>query len=232
MLFRKSGRLIIGTTIAIIVVGIVAYVRGADRIQKHDTRLLITPENSSEIFITPPESTGDPSIIGEEYNFDPPTTTVQYRNDDVGIRLEIPYNPAWGSDKYRVAPYNYYDTPDAQRLNFGPIGIFEGGSLFRQENLFVRPYQTAAQIVARLQQERIKQKDISGLPITPEPKIVQLNNLTAVEYVELGFCETASIEIVGKKYNYELRLACSQGFANWQDMAYLERIAKTIELVP
>ena len=84
-----------------------------------DNRILLTPQNVRQY--------NDPPNCNEKFNLYPANTTVTYSNSNRGISLEIPYNSSWGSDKYRVNPYD----ENNNRIEFGPIRVFEGCSWVR-----------------------------------------------------------------------------------------------------
>ncbi len=162
-------------------------------------------------------------------NLKQPTTFVTYENKDRGIEFSVPYNPAWGSAKYKIAPYEYEKGlvtdkgADDEKIIFGPIQPWEGGGLARLQSLSFIPARTADSLMENtLAVVKTEKKRINGLEV--------------VEFSGGEFCGYSYIEIIGEKYNYILSDGCDNSYnapdnPSPIDMRYLEGLVEKMKLI-
>jgi len=169
-----------------------------------DTRILLNPENIEQ-YNTPPN-------CQEKFNFDSADTSVDYANSAKGISVQIPYNPSWGSDKYKINPYD----ENEREVSFGPIGAFEACGWTRSYFIRFLPAKSADAVISSLRSETKPTKAI-------------INGLNTVKYTDFGLCLYPTLQVIGKKYNYEFVPVC--GLEIEKEFKFLENIVKTVKLV-
>jgi hypothetical protein len=179
-----------------------------------DSRILLTPENIQNFNVISKKS------CEEEFNTDSATESVTYFNQDKGISVKIPYNPMWGSPKYRLRPYDEF----SDYLAFGPLRIFEACLWERSYFLEFLPVTTIKPIM----------EDIKSLEsLSFDPVEVSINNLTVLKYEKsqelIGLCNWPTLHVIGVKYSYALFPLC--GTDSTEEFSYLEQIVKTIKLI-
>ncbi|RLC35650.1 hypothetical protein DRH14_00365 [Candidatus Shapirobacteria bacterium] len=181
-----------------------------------DSRILLTPENI-EKYNKPYEKACD-----VKFNNDKATDTVVYVDKSRGLSVELPYNPNWGNETYRINPYDEYTDDTYIRLRFGPVITFEGCSWSRLKNFGFVPVQTVKQTEVSLRKNpTIHSGDIEKIQLT--------NGLTAFQYIDDGIALMYTIEVVGKKHNYVISWP---GTGNAQsEFAHLRTIAESIKLI-
>ncbi|RLC35364.1 hypothetical protein DRH14_01105 [Candidatus Shapirobacteria bacterium] len=186
-----------------------------------DTRILLTPDNIQQ-YNQPYDQACD-----VQFNYDPPTTTVTYVDSDKGLSIEIPNNPNWGNDQYRI---NAYDENLATQkdviVQFGPIGPFEGCTWTRLDTILFEPAKT-------IKQTEVSLRSDLGPNTTSSSSLRQItltNGLTAFEYIDEGIGRIYTIEVVGKKYNYRISLWPKTDDTS-KEFALVESIANTIKLI-
>jgi len=168
-------------------------------------------DSSSRILLTPDNvSTYDEAACNTKFNGDPASTAVKYSNLKNGIELEVPYNPNWGNDKFKINPFD--DTAD--HITFGPISPFEGCSLIRQYFINIIKQRTAAVAIKAINDDATKNTTY----VSDSPKVKNINGITVVEYNIGEFCSAPTIEIVGKRFNYELAPVCGDTYKVIEDM--------------
>lgn len=163
-----------------------------------DKRILLTSTNSTEVLA----SIDNCDKLGT-LNNDPPDRTVKYSNPDLGLEFDVPFNPKWGSEKYKLNPYDEYKDkysaspyPFNVNIRLGPIECFMYESIGgihvaapRTLGLSVKPAQSEQDI---MQSDELNEKKIIG-------------NITVLLMKCNGkdFCDEMAI-ILGKKYNYQI----------------------------
>lgn len=184
-----------------------------------DNRILLTPETILRYC-----DIGNPATLNrcgnEQFNYDPPTTTVTYTNAAKGIKFEVPYNPKWGNDTFRINPYD--EAPDG--VYFGPIGQGEGGGWGRMnETLIFEPAQSADRTIAELNSKE-------GEFFTNKPYQATVDGKTVVKYSISTLGDFFGMVVIGPKYNYH--------FTYWGDatnpnkyFGELENIVRTVEFI-
>lgn len=186
---------------------------GANPTEK-DTRILITA-NSTGFY----DISGDVPGPGcsTDFNNDPATTTSVYTNVAKGISFTLPYNPKWGTSKYRINPYDrgtIYSS-GAERIVFGKIAPFEGCLVVRDYVLEFLSAKSASQLTSNIAKDELNHGIITK----------QLNGLQVVEYTGEGLCSYPTVIVIGQKFNYQFNYICGGTFAD------LENIAKTVKLL-
>ncbi len=184
-----------------------------------DNRILLTTETALQYC-----DIGNPATLNrcgtEKFNYDPPTTTVTYTNAAKGIKFEVPYNPKWGNDTFRINPYDEM----AEGISFGPIGQGEGGGWGRiNEQLIFEKAQSADRVIAELNAKE-------GEFFTNKPYQAKVGDKTVVKYSISTLGDFFGMIVVGPKANYH--------FTYWGDAANpnhyfgeLENIVKTVEFI-
>lgn len=184
-----------------------------------DNRILLTPATILQYC-----DIGNPATLNrcgnEQFNYDPPTTTVTYTNAAKGIKFEVPYNPKWGNDTFRVNPYD----ETANGVDFGPIGQGEGGGWGRMnEQLIFEPAMSADRVIADLNAKE-------GEFFTNKPYQAKVDDKTVVKYSMSALGDFFGMIVIGSKYNYH--------FTYWGEatnpnkyFGELENIVKTVEFI-
>jgi hypothetical protein len=169
-----------------------------------------------------------------KFNTEPATTSNTYMG--YGISLQVPYNPAWGTTDYRIEPYSSYDYTGGKILEFGAMRPFEGCSLVRAYSLRFLPPRSAneviedmgvvmkTEVVDGVSRQYSLTSDGDFLPVPPTT--VKINNLTVVKYKVSGMCGYPTLEVIGNKFNYELRPLCNGNFEEIEDII---RTAKLVD---
>ncbi|MFO0703079.1 MAG: hypothetical protein U0514_04480 [Candidatus Andersenbacteria bacterium] len=137
-----------------------------------------------------------------------PTTTVNYSSAKRGLSMEVPYNPAWGNDQYRI---NAFDDIDDSQTPFGagsPAAILlgpivsglEGCGWVRPASITLTKAQTADQVIAALKAEASPDFPFETL------KKTTINGTTVVRwtYTSASICGGPYFEVPGSKFNYQL----------------------------
>ena len=151
-----------------------------------------------------------------QFNFDPPTVNVSYSNLLRGISISIPFNEKWGNEKYRINPYDEM----GEAILFGPIESFEACAWVRSYSILFTKAETSEQVVSDLQ----KEGELSFGPV-----IEMMNNLTIVKYETLGLCSVPRIQVIGKKFNYDIGPTC--GIERDKEFQFLGSVIQTLKLV-
>ncbi|MDO8336276.1 MAG: hypothetical protein Q7T74_05870 [Candidatus Saccharibacteria bacterium] len=178
-----------------------------------DKRILLTVENLSQ-YNSPQNPQCD-----EQFNNDPANTTVRFSSTEKGIAFDVPYNPNWGSAKFRIDPYWEYEN----QVAFGDIGGFEACMWVRSDFVHFRPQLSAEEVIRQIQAS-----DPPELIPVP-PTTIELNGLTVVKYATSGLCSYPALQVIGEKYNYEFVPVCSTDIE--RDFEYLENIVKSTTLI-
>jgi len=252
MTFLKEGKtnwryiLIVLILAAIVGGGILGYQEWISReetkipeIKLPEKRILIDQKRWDEQF-------DNPIDLGEKFNTDPPTTKVLYSNSEKGISLYLPYNPKWGTEKYKILPY-YLEESCPREIDIIYNGsLCEGGISFappaffgtRQipkdyfvdymNEMFFLPARNAEEITASLYYSK------GGPPHAPDPGVLKntvtkdtINNISVVKYTFIGPDVSPIIEVIGKKYNY--LFTCS--LCKEEDREIGEEVIRTIKFI-
>lgn len=171
-----------------------------------EVKVVLTPDNIRQY--------NDITKCDEKFNFDPADTNINYYSPDKGIAVDLPYNSHWGSATYSVAPYD----EQADFVAFGPMGPFEACSWARSYFVHFKPAVATAEVIASLE-EGVKSEQLV------------INDLTVVKYTTQGMCTYPTMQVLGKKYNYEFRPLCGSDTNIDSEFEYLTNIIKTVKLI-
>jgi len=192
--------------------------------EKTQTEIQPVSTSDSRILLTP-EIMGEHNRPGEdcdiELNNDEPSTTITYKNQSKGLSVELPYNPYWGNDTYKISPYDEYDTS----VRFGNISPFqhsEACEWTRPESIFFEATMTIEETESRLKSNPVIKQTIEKIKLS--------NGLTGFKYIDEGPGIPYVVEVVGDIYNYRIRLSPGSEDSN-KEFAHIENIANSIKLV-
>lgn len=189
----------------------------------------VKPAQNTNTTTSPTPTAGDPRMLWTansnvsgcevKFNVDKPDTTVKYSNSEFGIEMMIPFNARWGTDKYRVNPFEERGGSEAI---FGPVSGFEGCGWVRQFSMSTGPQRTAAQIVKEFNDAKDEYTSSIAEQFT-------INGITAVRYEQTGLCDQARLVLIGKKYNYHFYSMC----AGLKDPGYADliKVAETVKFI-
>lgn len=170
-------------------------------------KLLLLPSKNPEYgnaYILPgAEDFDDSSFCDIETNRDPPNEKISYIDKERGISFSVPFNENWGTDQYRISPYDEIE----DRVLFGLIGHPnpEGATCgffdrfyfmefipVRTQDAIVVDFKTIIKEWGREPAAEIKTGSINGYAYVGMAQIL--------EY-DMGWLPT-KVEIIGRKYNY------------------------------
>lgn len=130
------------------------------------------------------------------WNSDAATQVVEYRDTKRNIRFNVPFNPAWGNEQYRLAAYDVSD--DGSSISFGAVS---------EQTNWQRPY-TLSVLATRTPEAALAQlRERAGAEATvATPTTVRLPNYSVTKYeatnTEGDFDNVGWLEFPGRKYNY------------------------------
>jgi hypothetical protein len=157
----------------------------------------------------------------ETFSTAAPTTTVRYESQKYGVAFDVPYNPDWGSEQYRIAPFDEVSTSDT--LVFGPVKTGEGCGWGRAYLLSFQPQRSAKEAI-----EAGNNSQVSAM-YSVEPTEETISAFTVIKSEVVGLCSMPAFEVIGTAdYNYSLQINC--GEETEKDFNFLESIVKTFEL--
>lgn len=190
-----------------------------------DERILLTPDNIAQY----QKDASGARICSPDFSLAEPTKTVEY-TDSVGrFTIELPYNPDWGNDKYRIAPFDELDKPIddgtgevKSTTQYGPISGGEGCGWYRFGKLSVREKRTFDEIKADLSKE--------GAPPQLAPRKAMVGDFAVVEYNYGGLCGQPTVEVIADDYNIVLWDLCGKDEVE-KDQERLRGIIATLKLL-
>lgn len=170
----------------------------------------------------------DQSEALERRNDEPADRTVAYSNQAKGLSVQLPFNPNWGTEQCGLVPYE--ESKYENTVEFGPVSGCEGGGVCRYQDIRLLPAKTAEQVRIELVENELSCFGCS--PLFMEITEKTINGLSILEYIVPGLCNSVTVQVVGKKHNYELQM-CGRALENnvFSDFQYLEGIVKTMELI-
>ncbi len=157
----------------------------------------------------------------------PPTQTIHYQNAQAGFAVDVPFNPAWGSEKYAATPYDENMSGSVlDSLQFGSVGIGEGCGVMREGAIRLQDTQSIEQILGDINSQN-QQMFTGSVPNAYKPLVKKINGHSVIEYTASGFCDTPSMYVPTQGRTYVIDLTCHGASSG----AYLEleTIAKTIQ---
>lgn len=179
-----------------------------------DARILLTLQNLNQYNVQSAVS------CNEEFNNDAPSTTVNYKSEEFGISIDVPYNPKWGSDRFKINPYDIYNSNDGYFISFGSMDVFEACGWTRHYNLSFLPAINSDDVISKIKSDH---NYPAMYPVLPTVK--DINGLEVVEYEVSGFCSYPTLEVIGKKFNYLFSPTCDG------NISFFEDIVQSIKLI-
>ncbi len=212
------------------------------KIEEPNPRVLLTSENTPQYVGDPLQAAMCDSVT---LNDEVATIKVNYKNSDLGIDFDIPYNPVWGNDKFKINPYEELysskdqlnsltdeikEMPRQNRLNkirFGPLNNRGACTWLRAYYLTFSPPTSDEEVLNSF--GKLPESLIAEDPKAVQPSIIKLNDLTVVKGVVTSVCEQPTLEVIGKNYNYKFQATCSSDTK--KDFKTLEDIVKSVKLI-
>ncbi|MBP9864649.1 hypothetical protein KBC54_04345 [Patescibacteria group bacterium] len=157
-----------------------------------------------------------PSII--DWNTATATTEITFSDGPLGIRMRLPFNPAWGDTHYGMTPFEGVDTTS---LLFGHVNYYrcaEGCGWTRQYLVIFQPKQDLAQLTAA----------------NPKAEITRIKDLTTGEGYRIFIKETdfggseESYVLIGPKSNLVFKPGSQTTFTE-NEKTQLVRVLSTVE---
>ena len=168
-----------------------------------DDRTLLEPSSGRNY--NPDEFTNDNTdSCFVDFNQDAASTTVTYESSARGLQLDLPHNPDWGTDEYRINPYDEISGSlfdgSSPALLYGPLlsGV-EGCGWIRDTRIEFLEARSVAEAKQAAQ-------DSGNLEFpTTDLESVTIGGHTVVLYrYEHGFCEDFTYEVIGEEQNYQI----------------------------
>ena len=163
------------------------YTRAAQTVSQSDARPYIFNGMSvdSESFFAP--------------NTDAPTQYIPYRDKQLGIEFEVPYNPLWGNTEYRITPHEMLIE------NGQAVGVLFG-SVQPSDGVWKRQY-----AMKRLSYGNRSTREASirrGLSSSERDTLQTLtvNGYDVIVYEEINGTHTLHMEIIGTDANFDFSL--------------------------
>ncbi len=151
---------------------------------------------------------------------DAATETVAFSDASAGFSMDVPYNPLWGNDQYRVGPFELALAD--QRFYFGPLRVWSGErtcSWYRNVLYLLEP---------RTEKEQVNDQRLEAQNTGWDVKALELRTIGSVKVVDTLHAEVAGVAchtltVLGKKYNYRLT-SCG-------DLPDVERMLGTMKIL-
>ncbi|MFH0831124.1 MAG: hypothetical protein V1895_03630 [Parcubacteria group bacterium] len=190
-----------------------------------DERILLTRDNLGQYS---KKDNGSPDCEADfrgQGAFDADETAA-YNNADFGLSVEIPFNADWGTDQYRLSPFEDLDAPIDDgtgdvlaSVQFGNMFVGEGCGWYRTHFLSIRKGRDVEEIKDALGQDLVATKAVT------ESTIPGLG-LDAVEYDFGALCGMPTLEVLGKDYNIVIGAGC--GSDPNDDYPWLRSVASSL----
>lgn len=158
-----------------------------------------------------------------DWNESAATSTVEYRDTKHNLKMQLPYNPAWGNAKYKVTPY----VVNGDTVSFGPLTLEETPT----GSHWVRAYSMS---VIAPRSEDAALKAAYGAGGDPKTKSIKMKRLDVGPYTVLRFdgnveaTEVGHYEFVGRHYNYIFR---KKSYANDFSLPLMEKILSSLRSI-
>lgn len=169
-------------------------------------------------------------VDATKWNKSAATQTVEYRDTEHGVLLKLPYNPQWGNEMYKVAPYEV----EGGVLWFGPLMVDPlnvGDTRFsRMYKLEIGPKMSYQDVFKKYATENprpapyqpIKQRDLAAGNLTAEVyTIPEREMIGTAEYVVFS----------GKKFNYTLSTFSNNTKLTSQDLAVFSNVIVSLRAI-
>ncbi len=154
------------------------------------------------------------------FNTDPATETAVFSDDRAGFSMEIPYNPSWGNDQYRIAPYELALADE--RFYYGPLRVFSGDRTcsWQRQTLYLFQPRTAE---AQIKDQRLEAGNTGWNVKALELRVIGNVRVVDTTHAEIAGVSCHTLTVLGKKYNYRLT-SCG-------DLPSVERMLGTMKLL-
>lgn len=199
---------------------------GLEALLATDDRIVLTPDNLGDYS---KNANGLPDCEAG-FVVDDATSKFVYTDTEYGFEVALPFNLDWGSEDYRVEPFDELAVPLPGQddvlaaIQFGPMAVGEGCGWYRFDRLSVRGSRTADQIIAAVTAEQ------GEFPPIVAPREVVVGGYQAVEYDYGGLCSQPVIELVGGSFNIVASKICGFLEEPEADFGYLRDILETLEI--
>ena len=224
--------IIAGVTISFFVISVLFLYKNSlySKQQYHKTTLLTSSENPQPTIPVTEDNRILLSLINirqynkwtkencqEDFNTAPANQWVQYSDSQLGVKFKVPYNALWGSSRFRINPYEEYESS----ILFGPYSIWEACSWFRSYQLKPVPHLSFNDAF----------NSIKSDPATElSAKKININGLDVITYSPsdevIGGCQWPTFRVIGRKFDYVLSPQCGQN----GDFKILEEVIQTMEI--
>jgi hypothetical protein len=164
-----------------------------------DKRALLTSENFYQVLNEGADECNQFGVL----NHDEPTSYIKYSKVDGGVEFAVPYNKKWGNKKYKLTPYDEYNTPASpvgRRIVFGSLECFaknrtSGDAPWdRSSAIYITPHASVEEILnsgAGLFKASVEEKKIGDLAVF------------LIKYNGQSDCDERVV-VRGKKYDYDI----------------------------
>lgn len=156
-----------------------------------------------------------------------PTVGAAYTSKAYGLTVTLPYNPKWGTMEHQLPPF--HDLPAELVVLFGPLQHGEACGLVRHWELRILPPRSLDESLEKIRAE-LQTGFGDQMPADLAPVAAELGGHAAIEYVRPGLCSYPTIEVIGKKFNYQLSY-CAGGEDRSKDLQPLREIAQTMKFL-
>jgi len=165
------------------------------------TRLLIRRDQLDNYLLQLPDPCDIEQVQANNlYEFQE-TAWTTYANPQKGLEIKIPYNPDWGSPRYKL---NLYDETGNKLLY---DGIFFGGEgCIWTASIWIefQPAESKTALLKRLE----KEKASLGPDYSFEIKTFKIDDKEVVQYTKGELCGGGEVIVIGRKYNYSFQNYC------------------------
>ena len=160
----------------------------------------------------------------EKFNTEEPTTTEHVKVPKVGVELDVPYNPDWGSDRFRIEPSEVTTGGEGidAVLSFGPYSIGEGCGWYRQYSMYAKQALGFDEELANLEADQT-------ILMSGEPEDLTLGGNRVIRYQFSGLCGGVSYIIIGKDRNIVFNPICASGTE--EERPSLEKIVASVDIL-
>lgn len=201
-----------------------------------DQRTLLTLENKAQLAPDISDSFDTNSCLKENpiNNVDPANTTITYSNNEQGFKVDLPYNKAWGPERFRIAPYDV-SVPTSNldisnsTISFGPIRNSSKGNNCEIWNRdFIITINDPVDSLKELIDEQayyiklLKSSDLVTLSNYKTSK-----GLDVLEQTTKKCSSANTLTVLGNKHTYIFNAFCNSN----DDIEVLKKIIDTIELL-
>lgn len=185
-----------------------------------DSRTLLTMNNVGQ-YAPKPQTPGF-TTCDEGFNVDAPSATANYLHQDRDFLLsfDVPYNSKWGSDRFKINPYDEGSADQNLSVSFGPFVSLPEGCVWARKYKF--------QINNKKTDQALQQGDGALVSGVPDGKFAKVNGYTVLKYIDSGLCDDAVFDIAGQNANYQFTAVCTSD--TQKDFKLFESIVSGLKL--